>query len=71
MSTDVLNPGTITFWSSGMEVDKFGAPITLSPKEYMLSHKGVHGYNFKKFWIKNKINTIKFRSIIRKAKQKA
>lgn len=69
MSTDILNPGTITFWPSGMQVDKFGSPVTLSPKEYMLLYKRTYGYNFKKFWMKSKINTIRFRSIIRKAKQ--
>lgn len=72
MSIDILNPGTIIV-SGKSEFDGTGI---LNPYEFeelniqtLRFHvKGRTLYNWFKHWRKPKINTLKFRSIIRKSK---
>lgn len=75
MSIDILNPGSITinggsiFHGSGiLNPDEF---IVLTPQNFRVYARGRTNYNWMKFWRKPKVNTSKFDSIIRKAKQKA
>lgn len=72
-SINILNPGSITvngssiFDGSGVLIpDEF---IVLTPQNIRVYARGRTNYNWMKFWRKPKVNTLKFRSIIRKAKR--
>lgn len=70
--SDVLNPGTIRVWGYNKPQDiKFSGIDAYVPE--VVTYKGVRcaGFDFYKFWLKQKVNTLLFRSIIRKQKQNA
>ena len=74
MRVDMLNPGSIVINGSPvfhdseiLNPDEF---IVLTPQNFRVYARGRTNYNWAKFWRKPKVNTSKFDSIIRKAKQK-
>lgn len=73
MSADMLNPGTITVaGKSAFDGSGILNPYEfeeLNPATFALHVKGRTLYNWLKYWRKPKVNTLKFRSIIRKHKQ--
>lgn len=66
MSTDILNPGNIRVWGYDGPIEK-NEPDILMPQLWV--GKRITSSEFRKFWFTNPANILKFRSIIRKAKQ--
>jgi len=70
MSVNILNPGSIRIWGHGSGNEHpCRERLILTPQTWRVYQRGRTNYNWMKFWRKPKVNTSKFDSIIRKAKQ--